>query len=404
MSKKRILFVDDEPLVIDGLRRMLHFLSDKWDMEFVASGQDALQAMELEPFDVVVTDMRMPGMNGAQLLKQTSLRYPGTVRFILSGHSDQELIIQSVGYAHRYLSKPCDSQLLQSAIENSIALRVSLSSEELHNKIAKIQALPTPSAIYNKLVAELQSELSSIKKIGEIIGGDIGLTAKLLHIVNSSFFGVPRHIENPHQAVSLLGLDTVKAVVLTTGMFDQFQIVGQGGMTVESIYTHCIAVGTTSQKIAKAMKLTRNLVDDALLAGMLHDLGKLVMLSYFRSEYDQAIQLASKMTLQVEVAEREILGVSHAEIGAHLMSLWGLPDTIIEAVAYHHRPGECVNQGLSVLAAVHIANALEHEQESQTIYAKSAPDLEYLDRLGISDRVSELRELCSVETTIKEEL
>ncbi|MBE9486498.1 MAG: HDOD domain-containing protein, partial [Chloroflexi bacterium] len=322
-EKRRILFVDDQPNVLDGLRRMFRKFRDKWDMEFAAGGAEALAAMEKRPVDVIVADMKMPEMNGAQLLRRVSELYPGTVRFILSGHSDRELILQSVGYAHQYLAKPCAAETLEQTIRNSIGLRELLLSKELQAKIAGIGTLPSCPETYNKLVVALQSETSSVEEVAEIVSQDVGMTAKLLQMINSAFFCLPTHVGSIYQAVSLLGLDTVQGLALTAGVFRQFNDPGLSGISVESVYNHSIAVGTAAKKIAGALGLNERETEDALMAGMLHDVGKLIMLAHFRSELSRAIQLAEKKSVPLHKAERQTLGVTHGEIGAHLLSLWG---------------------------------------------------------------------------------
>jgi len=397
VEKRRILFVDDQPNVLDGLRRMFRKFRDRWDMEFVAGGAEALAAMEKRPADVVVADMKMPEMNGAQLLKRVSELYPGTVRFILSGHSDRELILQSVGYAHRYLAKPCAAETLEQTIRNSIGLRKLLLSKELQTKIAGIGALPSCPETYNKLVVALQSETSSVEEVAEIVSRDVGMTAKLLQMINSAFFGLPAHVESIYQAVSLLGLDTVQGLALTAGVFSRFNDPGLSGISVESVYNHSIAVGTAAKKIAGALGLNKRETEDALMAGMLHDVGKLIMLAHLRSELSRAIQLAEQESVPLHEAEQQIWGVTHGEIGAHLLSLWGLPDSIIEAAALHHFPLRTPSPKVSVLTAVHIANVLEHEQSGGGEQI-STVNTEYLAQLNIVDQVLELRERFLVET------
>lgn len=397
MRKKRILFVDDEPKVLAGLQRMLHSLRGEWDMEFAGSGEEALFAMQKEPFDVIISDMRMPGMNGAQLLKRISESYPGTVRLILSGYSNHEMILQSVGYAHQYLAKPCDQEVLRATVENSIKLHDRLSNAQLRDKIAEISSLPTLPSTYHRLVKELQSETVSIKLIADLISQDIGMSAKVLQMVNSAFFALPTHVENIFQAVSLLGQDTIRSLVLTAGVFDQFHVTNLLGLSIDSVYTHCVAVGTASQKIAKALGLDKRLADDSLLAGMMHDIGKLIMLAHFPKELTNAIRFSKERSLPLHKAEQEIFGITHADIGAHLLSLWGLPDTIVEAAALHHSPGASANPALGVLTVVHIANAFDYEHTDSSCDRAATIDARYLDGLAVSERLPQLREVCLAE-------
>jgi len=114
-DKKRVLFVDDEPRILDGRRRMLRSMRHEWKMSFAETGQEALAILANQPFDVVVVDMRMPGMDGVQLLSEVRKRHQ-IIRIVLSGTADREAILRAVGLAHQYLSKPCDAETLKSVL------------------------------------------------------------------------------------------------------------------------------------------------------------------------------------------------------------------------------------------------------------------------------------------------
>jgi len=396
MQKASILFVDDDPNVLSGLRRMMHPFRDEYELLFANGGQEALDMMGQKPSDIVVSDMRMPGMNGAELLHKIYDLYPGTIRFILSGHSDRELIMQSVGFAHQYLAKPCEPETLRNSINRSLALQNLLGNPHLHRRIAHIKSLPTPPVLYKELVLELQSEEVSVKSIGEIISRDIGMTAKLLQIVNSAFFGLPTRVDDVVRAVNLIGLDTVRALVLTVGIFEQSQVPPLPGMSVDSIYLHSLSVGAAAKRLAKAIGLDQRQADEALMAGMMHDIGQLVCLIHLREELQQVLEATRQKRLALYRAEIEIMGVSHADIGAHLLSLWGLPTAIVEAVAFHHNPADHVYPNPSALTAVHLANAFMH-QIADNDNSDRHLDIDYISKLGLADRLPELRDVCVIE-------
>jgi putative nucleotidyltransferase with HDIG domain len=396
MPKASILFVDDDPNVLNGLRRMMHPFRDEYDLLFANGGQEALEMMGQKPSDIVISDMRMPGMTGAELLHKIYDQYPGTIRFILSGHSDRELIMQSVGFAHQYLAKPCDPESLRNSINRSLALQALLGNPYLHRCIANIKSLPTPPPLYEALVFELQSEEVSVKSIGEIISRDIGMTAKLLQIVNSAFFGLPTRVDDTVRAVNLLGLDTVRALVLAVGIFEQSQVQPLLGMSVDSIYQHSLSVGTAAKKLAKAIGLDRKQADEALMAGMMHDIGQLVCLIHLREELQEVLEATRQKQSALYRAEIKVIGVSHADIGAHLLSLWGLPTAIVEAVAFHHNPVDHINPNPSALTAVHLANAFVHQIANNDNIDRHL-DIDYISRLGLANRLPELRDKCVIE-------
>ena len=195
--KKRILFVDDEPMVLNGLQRTLQKMRREWDMTFVGSGREALEVLGKKPIDVIVSDLRMPEMDGGRLLAEVKKQHPHVVRIVLSGQLDQEMTLKSVRLAHQSLSKPCDAEVLKHTLAKLFALREFLSDDSIKNIISQIESLPSMPAIYTEIVTEMQSDDPAIKKVGEIISKDISMTAKILQMVNSAFFGLFQKIKSP---------------------------------------------------------------------------------------------------------------------------------------------------------------------------------------------------------------
>ncbi|RLB26100.1 MAG: two-component system response regulator [Deltaproteobacteria bacterium] len=394
LRKKKILFVDDEPNVLNGLRRMLRGMRKEWDMHFAEGGEQALNLLSTTRFDVIISDMRMPGMDGAELLSIVMQKYPEVVRIVLSGHSDKEMILRSVRPAQQYLSKPCDAQTLKSTIDRACALRNILVDESLKKVISSLDSLPSLPELYQEILHELQSEDPSIQKVGDIISKDVGMTAKILQLVNSAFFGLPRHISNPQQAVTLLGLETVKALVLSVQVFSQFDDAEIPHSFLDALWHHSMGTGKIVREIVRAEKVEKDLADDTFMAAVLHDVGKLILAASFPEQYKQLIKKCSEAKLPLRHAERERFGTTHAEVGAYLMGLWGLPDTIVEALAFHHRLAECPVERFAPLIAVHVASALEHESHvrEEADYSNEI-DLQHLAKLGMDGRLEGWRKL-----------
>jgi putative nucleotidyltransferase with HDIG domain len=394
--KKQILFVDDEPMILEGLRRMLRGLRDEWDMTFTQGGHEALESMAKRPFDVIVSDMRMPEMDGGQLLSKVKERYPHTVRIILSGHSDKEAIMRTVRLAHQYLSKPCDADILKATISRSCALRDLLGQENLKQLVSQMESLPSLPELYAQLVDLLQSPDVSLQKIGEVIAKDLGMTAKILQLVNSAFFGIPRHVSSPAQAVSLLGLDTVKALVITIGIFSQFDKDRLGRLGIESLWAHSIRTGAIAKGIAAVEGLPKSQVDDALMGGLLHDVGKLVLAANIPGKYGEVLEQARAQGISLHDAEQTLLDATHAAVGAYLAGLWGLPESIVETIAFHHNPDSCPAETISPLTIVHVANGLEAYPRECLAEQMNIPGLDYgyIEKLGLNGSITKWQEVC----------
>lgn len=382
--KRRILFVDDEPNVLQGFQRMLRPMRNDWEMEFASGGEEALQKMERAPFDVIVSDMRMPGMNGAQLLKEVARRYPDTVRIVLSGHSDREYILQLVTTTHQYLAKPCDAETIKDTVNRACALRDLLTSKELSMLVSQIKSLPSLPSLYTRIIEILQSDDPSLQKIGQIVSEDIAMSAKVLQLVNSSFFGIARRISNPVQAVMFLGLETVKALVLSVHIFAKWDSSRVKGFDIERLWHHSMTVGAVAKRLAETEHLSARDVDSAFTAGLLHDVGKLILAASLPDPYQRVLAESKAQNIPLWQAEERTFGTSHAEVGAYLLGLWGLPTSIVEAVAWHHRPAESPARTFCPLTTVHIANALWCANEPGCV---ADLDTAFIESMGLAERI-----------------
>ena len=383
---KRILFVDDEPMVLSGLQRSLRSMREEWDMAFVTSGSEALQRMELQPFDIIVTDMRMPVMTGAELLEEVKRRFPQCFRIILSGQADQKTILRAVDPTHQYLAKPCDTNELKRRLTRAFAVRGLLKNSELQAVVSRLQALPSLPSLYLEVTHELESSEPSLPRITRLVSEDMAMTAKILQLVNSAFFGLRCRISSPMQAVQMLGLDTLRALVLSTHVFDKFRGNTLGEAEIAYLWEHSLAAASFAKHIADSENADRQMVDDCFTAGLLHDSGKLILASAMGSKYQDVLQAVRQNEKKLIAAEVEILGCSHAEVAAYLLGLWGLPETVIDGVASHHDPSASVQSGFSTVIATHVASVI-HEEQSPFWMQDGVPlDLEYLQRNGCAGR------------------
>ncbi|MGC8492738.1 MAG: HDOD domain-containing protein [Syntrophobacteraceae bacterium] len=378
--KNRILFVDDEPNVLDGLRRILRNMRPQWEMEFTASAREALVLLAAQPFDVVVTDMRMPGMDGCQLLEKVKRVRPQIARIILSGHSDKDLILSSVGLAHQFISKPCDIEALKATISRACAMQEMLSDEFLVKIVSRIDSLPSLPSLYEEVVEEVNSEEGTLERVAEIIAKDAGMSAKLLQLVNSSFFGLSAKVTNIHRAVSLLGTETIKTLVLSVKIFSQFD--RPGLPSVSKLWEHSLSTGMIARSIAAQQGLEQNHIDEAFTASLLHDVGKLILFDKLPEKFAEASRLSADACRPIWEAEQSVFGTTHAQVGAYLIGLWGLSETLVKAIAFHHSPGKSSDLSFSPLTAVHLADAAEHGDQGED--NKDRLDIEYLEKLGIS--------------------
>jgi len=385
-DKIKILFVDDQPEILQGLKRVVRSMRKEWDASFVLGGAEALELLAAEDVDVLVTDMRMPVMDGAELLTEVVRLYPHIIRIVLSGQYDIEHFIRSGWPAHQFLAKPCDADALKNTISQTLVMRDMLESSALKKLVARASVLPSLPAVYFEVEQELRCENASMQKVGEIIMRDVALTAKVLQLVNSPIFGNLRRIDSPTQAVVMLGADLVKSLVLYMQSCAGMEM--PAGISLERISSHSLTVGMLAKEIAKMEGCDKDVCADAFLAGILQNVGSLVVLCSFAEEYRDVVTRADAEGLPVWQVEKEIFGASHAEIGAYLVGLWGLPSAIAESIAYHIHPSKCPNPNASfALTAVHVANALEKEPGLGAAFIENDFDLDFLAQQGLLEKM-----------------
>lgn len=387
--KYRILFVDDEHQVLNGLRRMLHGQSREWELHFAPGGKEALELMAATPMDVVVSDMRMPGMDGVQLLTEVKKRFPMTARVTLSGHMDERMIMGSTKVVHQYLTKPCSPETLISVLRRLLALRRYLAEEALADLSSALEHIPSLPKLYLAIQEELQSPRCSLKKIGEIISTDVGMSAKILQLVNSSFFGMYSKVTSPAQAVNLLGTDTVKALVLHVQIFSQYDPRKCPSFSLARLARHSLMTATLAKRICAMENAPREVQDDAFLAGILHDLGKLIFAVNRPEVYHEILEKAASGNMPLTAVEREVLGAEHAQLGAYVLGLWGMADPVLEAIAFHHYPAMSTSTSFTPLTALHAANALVAALQPEGPTGKpEGLDPDYLNACGLGDRIA----------------
>jgi putative nucleotidyltransferase with HDIG domain len=389
-----VLFVDDDPRVLQGLRRMLHAERHHWTMQFAASGREALACLECHPFDALVTDLRMPDMDGVELMTLAMELHPDVARIVLSGEIDPSAGLKTMRCAHQFIAKPCDAETLKTTISRAFALRRLISDRRMKALLSRLEILPSQPALYTEVMAAIQSPNSSCRTVGALIARDAGMTAKILQLVNSAFFGMAHRIGEAQEAVALLGTDTIKALVLGAQVFSQFDSKRIQALGLDTLWRHCLATSQCARTISTAENLSRPMQAEAFTAGILHDVGKLVLAQNFPEAYAEILQRSQMQDRTLSDLEAERFGVSHAELGAYLMGLWGLGEAIIDSIAGHHAPSSRAPAG-PVTAVVYAANAMEHLFSAGSPEASTrSVDPAVLAQLNIADRFAQWECCC----------
>jgi len=374
-------------------------------MTFVDSGARALAEFQTQPYDVIVSDIRMPAMHGTRLLRTVSDRWPEVARIALSGVTDAEQAMHLAPIAHQFLSKPCEPSVLEQVIDRSLGLQELLPEPALRAMVGRARRLPPLRRTYAKLQSALLSDEPTAHEVAQIVASDTVIAAKVLQMASSAFFRRGQRTTNIDQAVTHLGFVALRHLVTSAEVFAQWpQKPTTTILDFEHLQQHTRAVTS----VARALTLDTSLADDTLLAAHLHDIGYWILAHECPRELDRAYHWALEKGVPMHEAERQTIGSSHAEIGGYLLGIWGLPDSIVAAVAHHHAPERMQPQGFNALAALAVAHALAGTDDTAAFRSLPQPDVkvgaEYLESVSAPFSWSEAMRRAAVSLQCAESL
>ncbi len=382
--RSRILFVDDEPLMREFYAMVGSLLGSEYEVFTAPGGKEGLIFLDQTSVDIVVSDLVMPEMNGQEFMTAVAREHPESMRIVISAHEDQLTVAQCLMFGHRYFSKPFDLKNLAAILRRICRLKHQVGSEKLKRVITSLGALPTPPRLYLRLTQAVSSPYSSIEEIGAIVQEDPGLTLKLLQISNSAYFGVAQRVVTPMEAVQVVGLEILRALVLCVHAFKFYQDKTFKSISATELWNHSVRVASNARKLARYEHLSETACEESFVSGLLHDIGKLVMAANADTDYQLVMERSRNEGSPVDQVEWEIFGATHAQVGAYLLGLWGLPEPVVSTVELHHSLDQIGNVGFSPAAAIHIAQFLERSP-----HRVSQLDTRFLRQIGVENRISE---------------
>lgn len=361
----RVVFVDDEPNILRGLQRTFRRMRNEWDMDFQESGEAALKHLAENPVDVIVSDMRMPGIDGAQFLTEAAKTHPESIRIILSGEADREMTFRTVGVSHQFLPKPCNTDDLCDKIQRSLAAKSQLPTPDLQIAVSSTASLPVSDKAFQSLKASLEGASPSLEDAAEVFASDPGLAAKVLQLANSAYFGIGQSVKSPAEAVKLLGVDILRPL-LEKGCFPPASEVTELNTAVfESAGKQARSTADLARKAATDASASPVEIELAQVAGLLHNIGRLIICAKCPSSYAGLESGAVINPALIEQAEEEAFNCAQAAFGGYLALLWGLPDAVCAAIAYQSAPQNAPDPNDAVLLALHAARQSHSDGHSE---------------------------------------
>jgi HD-like signal output (HDOD) protein len=332
-------------------------------------------------------------MDGAQLLEKVQNRHEDVVRIILSGQSSSDSLLRSVAPTHQCLSKPCDPDELKLRLNLAFSMRDSMSKGNVKAIVTRLRSIPSLPDLYNQLTSALSSPSTSLAQLENIIGRDMGMTAKILQLANSAFIGLRNEVWSLKQAIGLIGTETIRTLVISVHMFSQFERTTIAKSYLSSLWDHSVQVASLARQIATVENQPTDVREQSFTAGLLHDIGRAILLSELPVDYLALLRQTGTSTKQILQFESAEFGCTHCQIGAYLLSIWGMPPALVQAVSLHHQPGSGGLLQFSPVTAIHCADAIVAEQDACSVMDDGGLDIEYLQRLGLSERIPLWRSL-----------
>ncbi|MDQ8203453.1 HDOD domain-containing protein [Pelagicoccus sp. SDUM812003] len=380
--KTRILIIDEDKEQLSTYQETLAPKSAQWELICADSAGAGLESAKAQSPDIVIVAFSVQKEHGVELLDEIEKLLPNSQRFIAAKEADKPKLDDSFGHAFQFLPNPCPANRLITEIQRCVAIDSWLGNPRIKEVVAKMGEFPSLPPMYLKVVNELNSRNSSAASIANAISGDLAISVKVLQTVNSSYYGFEEKISDITQAVSILGLDCVKNLVLAIQVFSSFGRSPDHKAITDQLWHHSMSVAVASKRIALFETEEEKQGEEAYTAGLMHDLGKLILLDAEPESFLAAREQAKEKNLPLWQVENEILGCNHAEIGAYVLGRWGMPASVVEAVALHHEPINSFGKRFSTLAAVHVANALVWERHPGEAKPDAAADETFLIEIG----------------------
>ncbi len=349
LAPVRVLLVDDDPLILRSLQRILR-RRPGLETDTAGNGEAALVKLGQQGFDVVVSDIQMPEMAGYELLRRVRTEHPAVVRVVLSSAVCEE---QALGLVHQYWTKPWETETMLAALERTARVVRALQSPRWRQAASAIDTLPAAPGVVQRLNAAVVAPDTSAAEIARIVASDPAIAAKLLQLANSAFFGVSSQTTSLEQAVVRLGVRTIHHLTIAAALWAALDR-PTGQLAIDRLQAVSLFVGqVASQLLAEPAER-----DAAFAAGLLRGVGQLVFAVQVTAAYDEVLAEAARATRPVVDIERERFGVTHADVGAYLLGIWGLPEAVVEAVARQYGASPVPPRAETIVDALRMAVGL----------------------------------------------
>lgn len=365
-----------------------------WEFVRLDSKEGLLLQLENNAIDAVVLPCSMRAMVDIEFMAKIAQKYPKVVRVFLGAEFwNAGFKAKAAEAAHKLYPTRISIAQVCEELEYRIKLVKLINRSSLQAYIGTVGCVPSPPSMYRNLTEAVNSDIADLAVISSIVEQDPAVVAQIMRQVNSAFFGFNRQISDLKEAISLLGVRNLRSMVLSSQLNKQFsQSKEWDSFSFEQVGQRSLLVGRLAQALCRRAGASKAMQDQAFLAGLLHDLGILILASHDPEQYKKLINYAVKKQKPIYLVEKAALGFFHGEVAAALLALWNLPPQVVEAVMLHHVPHLSLDKEFTALTAVHVADAMLPSVEvTGECNLASHLSLRYLDQVGVMEEVPQWR-------------
>jgi HD-like signal output (HDOD) protein len=386
MQQPTIYIVDDQPEVLETAVMVVHGVLPEALVTGFTDPHKALATIRSNPPRLVISDQIMPEMQGSELLEQVRLAAPGTLRIMMSGYVSLDQL-HAITSAHQYVAKPFDALELKELLRRTFAAQDRFSNRSLQLLVTSLRSLPSVPQVHHSLLSALEDNRGGSTAIGQMISRDAGLSSKVLQMANSPLFGRDYVVSKPADAVMCLGTKMIAAIVLSQSLFKHYQARRHPEMDLSRVWNHCWETAALAQHYCREQELPRTAGDEAFLAGLLHETGRLILVDNFPDQFQSACDAARQRNLPLTVTLAESFDTTPSQIAAYLLDLWGMPSEVVEAVAALDPAARQNGNDFSLSSALYVADQMAARKTPPDQFPTSDWDADYLRSIGCAPEV-----------------
>lgn len=391
MVPNRVLIVSDSQGLASDLRGIISQVAPERGVQVALSAEEGLKTAEAEDFEVVLAHFAEGPAKATDFLNEIWKQRPATVRFFFAETVSADLMVSSALGAHHFLPAPFTAATISGALARADAMQRFTRDERIQALVSRMRTLPSRPSLYVDVMRELRSPSASPESVAEILSKDLAISTKLIQLVNSAFYALQQQVTDPAAAVLLLGFETTASLVLSIEAMARFDKVKPLYFSMDRVWKHSQSVAQSAKRIAELASNDPEVARDAYTAGLLHDIGKLALALNFEEQYNGALKLAETQKIPACDVEKQVFGATHAEAGAYLLCLWGLPLPIVEAVADHHLSARELKPPFTAATALHLAERLHAELDHADERKPASTDLNYAPEFGLAPLIPSFR-------------